>query len=241
MKLHRRSSLLLFLLLSNFLLMVFSTTPAFSQDCETWIAKAVSVQGEVWVEKGGNPPKLPVTLNKTYDVGDKIYVGKKSRLGISLCNESMLRLDQNTTLTFTGIEKKRVTVLDMVKGVIHFFSRTPRGLKVATPFVNGAVEGTEFLVKVDIEQQETFMSIFEGRVLAEGIPEAKNAGQSLLLASGESAVTRFGQAPQLVTVVRPRDAVQWAMHYPPVLSYRAKDFPGTTGWEKKVHQSIKLY
>ena len=105
MKHHLRSCLFLFLILSNFLLVVFSPTPVFSQDCETWIAKVVSIQGEVWVEKGGKPPKLPVTLNDTYAVKDKIYVGRKSRLGVSLCNESVLRLDQNTTLTFTGIEK----------------------------------------------------------------------------------------------------------------------------------------
>ncbi len=31
------------------------------------------------------------------------------------------------------------------------------------------------------------------------------------------------------------------MYYPPILSYRAKDFPGDTEWEAKVRQSIDYY
>jgi hypothetical protein len=60
---------------------------------------------------------------------------------------------------------------------------------VATPFVNGTVEGTEFLVRVAKEQ--TFLSVFEGKVTA------SNEAGSLLLASGQSAVALKGQAPAL--------------------------------------------
>ncbi len=228
---------------------LFIPSIGFSQTCEDWIAKVVSVQGQIFAQRDGNTEKVPVKLNDIYSAGDTIFVGQKSRLGVMLCNDALLRFDQNTTLTLSGIKKQAKgfkTILDLLKGAVHFFSRTPQGLTVATPYVNGSVEGTEFFVKVDLKEKQTSMSIFEGKVRAE------NAEGSILLISGESAIAKKVKtkktkdkyellAPQKVTVVRPRDAVQWALHYPPILSYRAKDFPGDTEWEEKIRQSIDFY
>jgi tetratricopeptide (TPR) repeat protein len=41
-------------------------------------------------------------------------------------------------------------------------------------------------------------------------------------------------------VVRPRDAVQWALYYPPILDYRPADFP-ETNWQLMVCRSIEYY
>ena len=202
---------------------------------DQWVARVVSAQGSVQVRSAGDTTWLPAKLNDAFSPGDTIRIGERSRAAIRLPNETILRLDQNTTITFSGVEKKRTSLLDLLRGAVHFFSRTPRGLKVATPFVNGSVEGTEFFVRV--EQEHTFLSIFEGRVAA-----ANKAG-SLILASGDSAIAAAGQAPARVTVVRPREAVQWALYYPPVLAYRPVDFPGgaETDWQAKVRKSLEFY
>ena len=76
----------------------------------------------------------------------------------------MLRLDQGTTVTLKGIKEERASVIELVKGAAHFFSRNPRALEVNTAFVNAGVEGTEFFIKV--EENRTLLSIFEGKVLA---------------------------------------------------------------------------
>jgi tetratricopeptide (TPR) repeat protein len=162
-----------------------------------------------------------------------IRVQEHSRAAIVLRNEAILRLDQNTTITFAGLEKEQTFLLDLLTGAVHFFSRIPRSLKVITPFVNAAVEGTEFLVRV--EHDETFLSVFAGRVAA------TNKAGSLVLASGQSAVARAKQTPELRVVVRPRDAVQWALYYPPILDYRPADFPGETDWPAMVRRSIQFY
>ena len=47
---------------------------------------------------------------------------------------------------------------------------------------------------------------------------AANPHGSLTLTRNESAVAVQGQAPQRQVVVRPRDAVQWALHYEPILA-----------------------
>jgi tetratricopeptide (TPR) repeat protein len=179
--------------------------------CDEWVAKVVSVQGVVQVRKAGEAEWVPVNFNDTYCPGDIIRVLELSRAAVVLPNDATLRLDQNTTITFVGPEKEQPLLLRLLSGAAHFLSRIPRTLKVATPFVNGAVEGTEFLVRVAKEQ--TFLSVFEGKVAA------SNEAGSLLLASGQSAVALEGQAPALHVVVRPRDAVQWALYYPPVIYF----------------------
>jgi ferric-dicitrate binding protein FerR (iron transport regulator) len=94
------------------------------------------------------------------------------------------------------------------------------------------VEGTEFFVRV--ERDQTFVSIFEGRVAA------TNEYGSLVLVSGQSAIAQAGQAPIPSIVVRPRDAVQWALYYPPILEYRPADFP-ETNWQAMVRRSVEYY
>jgi ferric-dicitrate binding protein FerR (iron transport regulator) len=185
-----------------------------AERCEPAVGKVVSIQGSVQALLAGETKWIPVRLNDTFCQGDMIRVLERGRAAVVLPNEAILRLDQKTTITFNGIEKERTSLIGMLRGAIHFFSRTPRGLRVATPFVNGSVEGTEFLARVDLDH--TFISIFEGQVLAE------NEEGSLLLASGDSAKVRKGEAPKPVVVVRPRDAVQWALYYPPVIAYRHK-------------------
>ena len=182
---------------------------ALGQSCEQWGGKIVSVQGVVQVQKAGESKWMPVGLNATYCPGDMIRVLKNSRAAIVLSNETLFRLDQNTTVTFTGVEKEKTFLIDILKGMTHFFSRQPRRLKVVTPFLNAAVEGTEFYVRV--AQDKTFLSIFEGRVAA------SNTAGNLALTGGQSAVAAAGKAPVLRVVVRPRDAVQWALYYLPVM------------------------
>src|SRR5439155_2259533 len=64
---------------------------------------------------------------------------------------------------------------------------------------------------------------------------------SLRLTDGQSAVAERGQAPVLRTVVRPRDAVQWALYYPPVAYFRSEDFRGAQPWEGMVRNSLEAY
>ncbi|MEC4685888.1 MAG: FecR domain-containing protein [Nitrospirota bacterium] len=195
-----------------FLLPVFiSSNSMAAERCEVLVAKVVSVQGIAEVRLTGDVEWRPIKLNSTFCPGDMLRLMENSRAAIVLSNETIIRLDQNTTIMFSGIEKKETSLLDLIRGAIHFLSRVPRTLKVITPYVNASVEGTEFLVRVD--KGQTFVSVFEGKVLA-----SNNSG-SLTLTEGQSAVAEEGKAPVLKVVVNPRDAVQWALYYPPVMEY----------------------
>ena len=178
-------------------------------DCDPWTAKAVSVQGTVEARSAGGGQWQPVRLDDTFCPGDEIRVLDNSRASLSLINESVLRLNANSAITVQEFKDNKTSLIDMFKGAAHFFSRRPNSLEVTTPYVVAGVRGTEFLIRV--EDDQTFISIFEGGVLA------SNEAGEVTLASGQSAIAKKGQAPVLTTVVRPRDAVQWALYYPPVV------------------------
>jgi tetratricopeptide (TPR) repeat protein len=211
-----------------------ATSHAYAADCQDWVARTVSTQGRVEARRAGEPQWLPVRLGDIHCLGDAIRLGPLSRAAIVLRDGGVLRLDQNTTITFTPPAERVSTWIDLLTGAVHFFSRAPRGLRITTPFVNGTVEGTEFLVEVD--PSEARISVWEGRVLAE------NPHGSLALTSGQSAAARAGQAPMLrPIVVRPTDAVAWTLYYPPVLDLRPEDFPDRPGetWPALARRSIE--
>ena len=176
---------------------------------DSWVGKVVSAEGGVQSRRVGEDQWRDVVLNDQFCPGDTVRVQENSRAALVLRNDALVRLDQDTTITFNAADKESNALVELIEGAAHFFSRTPRSLKVITPFVNAAVEGTEFFVRV--EKGQTFVSIFNGKVTA------TNDAGSVTLTNGQAAVAKAGQAPVLHTVVRPRDAVQWALYYPPVL------------------------
>jgi tetratricopeptide (TPR) repeat protein len=203
---------------------------ASSPPCRPSVAKIVSVQGIVEVRRSGQTQLQPARLNDEFCMGDVIQVGERSRADVALARQPVLRLDQDTTIIVGGIRDDTTSLIDMMRGALYFFSRQPRNLEVRTPFVNAGVEGTEGLIAV--ESNRTLISIFDGTVRAE------NAFGSLSVIGGRSAVAEQGRAPVLVTVVRPRDAVQWAIYYVPTLYYRASDFSPGVDWQEMVRKSI---
>ena len=186
--------------------------------CPRPVAKIVSAQGTIELKEAAAEVWRQGKLNALVCPGDSIRVGERSRGAIVLLDtDAVLRIDQNTELRVPEPPQEDRSLLSLLRGVIHFFSRSPQSLEVQTPFVNAAVEGTEFLIRV--AQDRAFVTVFEGRVAA------RNESGSLSLTSNQSAVVHAGEAPQRRIVVRPRDAVLWALYYPPVLTCPAQDLP----------------
>ncbi len=187
---------------------------------EQWVAKAVSVQGTVEARRVGETQWQPVKLNDTFRPGDTIRVQERSRADLQLLNQSVLRLNANSTLTVEAPKETRTGVVDLVRGTVHFFSRGPNSLEVKTPFTVAGVRGTEFLI--NLEPKAALLTVFEGTVVAQ------SPAGSLTVTDGQSAIAEAGKAPVTRVVARPRDAVHWALYYPPVIqdqkapTYRAQ-------------------
>lgn len=199
---------------------------------ERWVAIVTSAQGGVYVQRSGQTQWIPLAVNDRCYPGDSIRVEENSRAALLFKNDSTLRIDQNSSLSFQPMEDQTV-VMRLLNGAACFFSRFPRSLKIFTPHINGTVKGTEFVIRVDGDQ--TQLTLYEGQVLAE------NEKGSLNLVSGQSAVAKKGQAPALVTVVRPRDAVQWALHYPAIQDFAPADFPGEADWQVRFRASAEAW
>ena len=179
--------------------------------CPTPVAQIVSAQGSVEL-RGATATLWNVsTLNTLLCPGDSIRVGQRSRAALLLLDTgAVVRIDQQTTLQILETPQEGRSLIDLLRGIVHFFSRLPRSLEVRTPFVSAGVEGTEFVVAV--ESDRTLVSVFEGLV------RLTNPQGTLVLASNQSGIALAGQAPQLRVVARPRDAVQWAIYYQPILT-----------------------
>jgi tetratricopeptide (TPR) repeat protein len=214
-----------------------SATPP---ECTEWAAKIVSIEGRVESLHAGDTNWQVVKLNDTYCPNDRVRTPENSRAAIQLQNETILRLDQNTVVRFSGIDPQSPTLLELIRGSAFFLSRFPRTLTIETPFVNAASGGTEFHIEVNEDDQTTTVTVIEGQM------NVTNEAGSTVVKGGEAAVTKAGQAPVLRVVVHSRDAIQWALYYPPVLSSRDLHLGGTedlaeTDWRAMVLRSIESY
>ncbi len=199
-----------FCLCGSMLMILGSALSASAQSsCPVWVGKLVSLQGSVEVRRSGRTDWQAAALEDTFCFGDTIRVLENGRAAVQLQNDALLRIDQETTLTFSKIENDRTYVIDLLKGAAHFFSRGSRSLKVVTPYVNAAVEGTEFEVRVTDEDAK--VTLLQGKVLLD------NAQGQVTLAKGQEGIARAGSAPTSHVTVNPRDAVKWALYYPRVV------------------------
>ena len=199
--------------------------------CRILAGQFASIDGAVEVQRVDNESWKKAKRETPLCVGDAIRVGERSRAAVYLVNDAVLRIDQNTTMRLLNISGKEQeqSWLELVKGVFQSFSRRPHVLKVNTPYLNGLIEGTEFVAEA--QDTHSSLTVLEGRVTAE------NQQGSVVVEPGKAAVGEPNKAPQLQIVVRPRDAVQWALYYPPVLA--ALGQPGSSAANDGIAGSIR--
>src|SRR5690242_15589808 len=193
----------------TFALVAFSVPPtggaAAAERCAEVAGRVAAVEDRVEVESGGGWSAV--------GVGEPVCVGEVLRAGgargaVILESGAVLRLDRGTTLRIERESADGSTLLRLLSGVASFFSRRPHALEVDTPFANAAVEGTEFAVAVEPDRAR--VTVLEGRV------RVSNPQGAVGVDAGSSAVALAGRAPEIELSVRPRNAVRWALYYPPL-------------------------
>ena len=183
---------------------------AAQQRCAQPVALFQSVTNSVQVLQASTRAAGPATRLLGVCTGDTIRVGDNSRAVVLMIGSNTpLAIDQNSEFTVTESADRTRSLLDLVRGAVLFITGTHRSIDIRTPFVNASVEGTEFIVRVAADR--TLITVLEGAV------RASNPQGTVLVAAGQQATAVQGRAPQLQVVVRPRDAVQWALYYEPIL------------------------
>ncbi|WP_171695163.1 TonB-dependent receptor [Methylomonas sp. ZR1] len=192
--------------------MCLAETDATAASCSVEkAAKLVSLQGSLFYDAGAKGQWQPAQLEQTLCEGSRIRVEAYSRASLLLPNGITLRLAEGTVLTLNGIAPNQATLLDLLKGFVHFISRTPKQLQITTPIANAGPEGTEFALRADDSSAELW--VYEGAV------RFFNTYGDIHLKAGEAGQTLLGQAPRARIDLKPADAVNWALYYPPLLPY----------------------
>jgi Flp pilus assembly protein TadD len=174
-------------------------------------AKLVSLQGKLLVDPDRKGHWQPAQLNQMICEGSGVKVEPYSRASLRLSNGVVLRLDAGSMIALDAIAPEQATFLFLFKGFVHFISRTPRQLKISTPIANAGPEGTEFAMSVD--DTKASLWVYEG-----GVKFFNDKG-SVHLSPGQGAQAQLGRAPQAKIDIKPQDAVNWALYYPPILAY----------------------
>ena len=190
------------------------------------VARLVSGQGLLQIQRAGQDGWSYVRARNLHICqGDVIYAEPGSRATLLVSTETVIRLGPNSSLRITQTANETVAefVLPPVQapqaittpnpcGAGYFITRYPKRFKVITPFVDAVIEGTEFLVAMRCE--DTQIAVFEGRVRAE--PLIAGATLTLNVAAGQTLTAGPREPPTIQALIKPIDAVQWALYYPPL-------------------------
>jgi len=203
----------------DYLLLIFlQIIPVYleaASSCTEWVAKVVSVQGKIETKRFGESNWKKIQQGDVFCQGDKIRSERNSRATLQLSNNSLISVDQNTNLNFSipKVEAASSSLIDIIKGSAFFRSRESQRLNIETPFINAVHEGTEFLVTVDSEKTE--ITVFDGQVAA------SNQQGKIHIKKGFTGIAKKGEAPRVKALtIRPEDAVQWTLYYPPIVDYQ---------------------
>jgi tetratricopeptide (TPR) repeat protein len=189
--------------------------------------RIISIQGRVEVERAGASRVAIVT--EPLQVGDRVKTGPDSRAAILLADETQVKLNANSTLVIKAVAPRPArgivpaalragkTVLQLIGGESWVQSPgQPEGLEVETPVATATIRGTEFNLRVG-PGGESRLTLIEGRV------SYRNEFGEVILSAGEVGIARQGQPPIKQVLVRARDAAQWTLYYPGIVSPR--DYP----------------
>jgi len=202
------------------------TNRALAQDaaasCAPTVGRVVSLQGNVEVQRAGTPSWLKVSrLDTTICAGDRLRTDALSRAALFVQPETLVRVDENTTISlnqttdevlveFHTDEVSQTAQNALSCGAGYFITRFPKKFKVSTPHMNAAVEGTEFMVESSCKAST--LTVLEGQVLSQAVAtqESRSLTAGQRLEAGPTAGSAFN------TVIKPVDAVQWVLRYPPL-------------------------
>jgi tetratricopeptide (TPR) repeat protein len=186
-----------------------SGVEAAETECPAPVGRIASVEGGV-ERRTADGEWRPARIEESLCAGDAVRTGRFSRAAIALTNDSVLRLDQETTLQVGAVPVDEPSVLSLIKGIMQVFSHRPRSLSINTPFVNASVEGTEFVVLA--ADDRSAVTVFDGKV------RASNARGTVTLVAAGTAEARADSAPVQSVAVRPRDAARWTLYYQPIVA-----------------------
>ena len=200
---------------------------------ETSQAEVLTVENEVDTSKpaGG---WAPAAVGQALATRDRLRTGEDSRAAVRLADATVLRVDELTeTEILPAQQATDKPTLNVKQGGAYFFSREKsREVNVQTPSANGAIRGTEFVVRVAANGTTTF-AMLDGEV------DVSNSAGSITVRSGERAEVAPGQRPRKTAMIEAVNVIQWCLYYPGVLNLN--DLGLSPADQRAMHSSLLAY
>lgn len=175
------------------------------------LAKVMTVQKQVDARPAAAPSWSPAAVNQPLFSKDRVRTGPESRATILYADQTAHRINEKSEVEIVAPEEGKSGLLKLLSGQHYFSARKPKDFgRVETPTVTAAIKGTEFVVDVGGDGATTI-------TMLEGVVEASNEYGGVSVTAGEQAIAEPGKAPVKAIVVRPRDAVNWSLHFPAVV------------------------
>lgn len=218
-----------------FFLGLFPTGNATAADCGNPIGHLITVQGQVEISHPTSGGMTPATLNQPVCEKSRLITKAHSRATIKFHDHSDISLKENSSLNFEPVQPGQPWPLELLKGWLHFLSPRPTQIEINTPYVNAGVRGTEFVLFAE-HGTGTTLWVIDGKV------EAYNKHGSIDVTTGQSAFAAMGMAPKIQPVnINLKDAVAWALHYPPIIDLRADRYTKAAAASIPVSRALKLF
>jgi Tfp pilus assembly protein PilF len=180
------------------------------------IASLEASGGDVVVLRLGEA--VPITASVRLQ-RDDIVVTKRGRATVRFDSDgTVVRVGPDSRIQVNETAKQRDIQVFLGKLWAHVVRWKERPTRFVSGSTIAAMRGTE--LNVALEGDTTQLAVLEGRVLAQ------NDSGSLMITGGQVAVAQKGAAPSLRLNVHPKDAVQWALYYVPVLGGPGGDASG---------------
>jgi tetratricopeptide (TPR) repeat protein len=166
-----------------------------------------------------------VSLHEALLPGDVVRTGPGSRVAVVLADGSQIKVNANSQLLLKQVASPtRHVAMQLMRSLLRLFSgeiwvRSLGGpLEIETLAATATLRGTELNLAIE-PAEATRLTVVEG------VMEFRNPQGSVLVAAKEQAIAKPGEAPRKVVIINPRDAVQWALYYPPLIDYRQVIYP----------------
>jgi tetratricopeptide (TPR) repeat protein len=177
--------------------------------CEPHLARLASADGQVEAQRAGDADWRPAAAGEAFCEDVSLRVGDGGSAALELANDTLLRLGGRSAVSIRRHPNAATPTVRIERGRGHFLSRTRQRFDASTPYLNAAIDGTEFLLVATPAADE--LVLFEGQVTA--------GGRQLL--PGQSLRVSPGGGRELRLAVRSREGLEWALHYPPLVTTAA--------------------
>jgi Flp pilus assembly protein TadD len=189
----------------TFITLICLSSPLWAR-CTDWAAQLETLEGKVEWAEPSTETWHTAAVGAQFCYGDRLKVVSQ-RAAIRLANDTLVRLQENSLVTFLPEDKG--FWFEVKQGIAHFLSRTPKQFSVKAPYLNAAVDGTEFVVNA--QTGENRVAVFEGDVRVNN-----EFGEVRLLQNMETSA-QPGNAPQPPRSIRLQNAAEWILYYPPMI------------------------